>query len=253
MLTLSNLKKIKEVEEMVKSVPGYSNFCFRKFNTSECQPPLSIGSVQLAVRQEVLADPNGTLSVMLQAELGAERGSGLYPSDEDFIEIAKQLPLISSYYSSPLFGSGHDVTWFFDEHFVEGTSETCVAMRSAFVFALPLEGYDSPSDRRSEQVAAYARFASQFRDMLNAAGGNELRVLHAGGEITEQEIKDIVKGDLLYAVGSLIVALLVILLHTRSVWITATAVLGLALSFPTSYFVFRVVCGVRYITFMCAA
>ena len=54
----------------------------------------------------------------------------------------------------------------------------------------------------------------------------DTRVLHAGGQITEAEIQDIVLSDLKFIGGALVAVFAVLLLHTQSLWITTNAVIG---------------------------
>ena len=134
-----------------------------------------------------------------------------------------------------VFGVGHEPGWFFDKWYATGVdanadaSDTskipsrrshggsnatggasrepapaphAVALRSGFEFALPLAGYATADDRRDAQEAAYRAFARRFTQLFapdgavcadaRAAG---LRVLHAGGGISEDEAAALVLGD----------------------------------------------------------
>eukprot|EP00976_Prorocentrum_cordatum_P096244 1190487-Prorocentrum_minimum.AAC.2 len=66
--------------------------------------------------------------------------------------------------------------------------------------------------------------------MRPCVGGAGLRVLHAGGQLTEGEVKDIVLSDLALAGGSAAAVAFALLYHTRSVWVVANAMLGESLS-----------------------
>jgi hypothetical protein len=75
------------------------------------------------------------------------------------------------------------------------------ALRSGFEFALPLRGYATRDDRRGEQEAKYRAFGAQFTEMLERGGtldaegeSHGMRVLHAGGGISEDEAAALVIG-----------------------------------------------------------
>ena len=177
-----------------------------------------------------------------------------------------------------LFGVGKAPGWFFDKWYAAGagfrdggenngdvgkgsdsdeSSRPCVALRSAFEFALPLGGYDGVDDRRGEQDAAYRRFARQFTDVF-APGGNVareaaavgVRVLHAGGGISEDEAAALVLGDLRFAAAAFALVFACVLAYTRSPWTTFNATLGIALSFPTGFFFFRVATASPFVSFL---
>ena len=71
-----------------------------------------------------------------------------------------------------------------------------MALRSGFEFALPLAGFDSGEDRRGQQDAKYRAWAHQFSAMLGEGERRHgLRVLHAGGGISEDEATALVLGE----------------------------------------------------------
>ena len=90
-----------------------------------------------------------------------------------------------------MFHIGHEPGWFFDKWYATGHGDgisggnaapgspseqsevsvkAAVALRSGFEFALPLAGYATSEDRRSEQEAKYRAFGAQFTEMLKKGG-----------------------------------------------------------------------------------
>lgn len=137
------------------------------------------------------------------------------------------------------------------------TGGGAIALRSGFEFALPLEGYANGDDRKDEQDAKYRAFGAQFTDMLREDGaiareGKSLgvRVLHAGGGISEDEATALVLSDLRFATAAFALVFACVIGYTRSLWTTVNALLGIALSFPTAFFFFRLLSASPFVSFL---
>ena len=184
-----------------------------------------------------------------------------------------------------VFGVGHEPGWFFDKWYATGvdanadasdtskipsrrshggSNATGGASRanrlrlpppsrgSRFEFALPLAGYATADDRRDAQEAAYRAFARRFTQLFapdgavcadaRAAG---LRVLHAGGGISEGEAAALVLGDLAFATVAFALVFACMVAYSRSLWFSTHAVLGVALAFPSAFFFWRVASASR--------
>ena len=189
-----------------------------------------------------------------------------------------------------VFGVGHEPGWFFDKWYATGVdanadaSDTskipsrrshggsnatggasrepapaphAVALRSGFEFALPLTGYATADDRRDAQEAAYRAFARRFTQLFapdgavcadaRAAG---LRVLHAGGGISEDEAAALVLGDLAFATVAFALVFACMVAYSRSLWFSTHAVLGVALAFPSAFFFWRVASASPFVSFL---
>ena len=189
-----------------------------------------------------------------------------------------------------VFGVGHEPGWFFDKWYATGVdanadaSDTskipsrrshggsnatggasrepapaphAVALRSGFEFALPLAGYATADDRRDAQEAAYRAFARRFTQLFapdgavcadaRAAG---LRVLHAGGGISEDEAAALVLGDLAFATVAFALVFACMVAYSRSLWFSTHAVLGVALAFPSAFFFWRVASASPFVSFL---
>ena len=185
-----------------------------------------------------------------------------------------------------VFRIGHEPGWFFDRFYATGvaaegggspetaetseTSETAgtaeppsgspphaVALRSGFEFALPLAGYATARDRADEQDRAYRRWARQYTSMFKPGGYWDaegarvgVRVLHAGGGVSEDEAAALVLGDLKFAAGAFALVFVCVLAYVRSWWTAANAVLGVALAFPSAFFFARVAADSPFVSFL---
>ena len=178
-----------------------------------------------------------------------------------------------------VFRIGHEPGWFFDRFYATGvaaegggspetaenagSAETAespphaVALRSGFEFALPLAGYATARDRADEQDRAYRRWARQYTSMFKPGGYWDaegarvgVRVLHAGGGVSEDEAAALVLGDLKFAAGAFALVFVCVLAYVRSWWTAANAVLGVALAFPSAFFFARVAADSPFVSFL---
>ena len=138
-----------------------------------------------------------------------------------------------------------------------GSPPHAVALRSGFEFALPLAGYATARDRADEQDRAYRRWARQYTSMFKPGGYWDaegarvgVRVLHAGGGVSEDEAAALVLGDLKFAAGAFALVFVCVLAYVRSWWTAANAVLGVALAFPSAFFFARVAAESPFVSFL---
>jgi hypothetical protein len=158
LLQQEHVDHIRQVEDAVASAPHYADFCGVEEDDGNatvakttCRPPLSLLAVAQALQSEAHAHPNGdaaTALALAAAMTGGDNASGNASSsssssvsDAALLSLARSLPSLDQYVGDQkLFGSQHDVRWFFDQAFLERRAPICTSLRSAFVFALPLEG-----------------------------------------------------------------------------------------------------------------
>ena len=172
-----------------------------------------------------------------------------------------------------VFRLGHEPGWFFDRFYATGvadgggdeTDQTdtpeapphAVALRSGFEFALPLAGFATARDRPDEQDRAYRRWARRYTSMFAPGGYWDVegakagvRVLHAGGGVSEDEAAALVLGDLKFAAGAFALVFVCVLAYVRSWWTATNAVLGVALAFPSAFFFARVAADSPFVSFL---
>ena len=169
-----------------------------------------------------------------------------------------------------VFRIGHEPGWFFDRFYATGVADSgsggtdttdtpphAVALRSAFEFALPLVGYATARDRLDEQDRAYRRWVRRYTSMFAPGGYWDIegakagvRVLHAGGGVSEDEATALVLGDLNFAAGAFALVFVCVLAYVRSWWTATNAVLGVALAFPSAFFFVRVTADSPFVSFL---
>jgi hypothetical protein len=125
------------------------------------------------------------------------------------------------------------------------------ATHTVLRFGLPLEGYSSPDNRRKEHEAEAGAFSvwmvsevlAKERAAMKEAGG-PLETLYFGGSaIFESMVQENLRGDAMFAVGSIVFVLLYLWFHTMSLFLAALGMLHIVLSFPVSFFFLQ--CGLR--------
>jgi hypothetical protein len=85
---------------------------------------------------------------------------------------------------------------------------------------------------------------------MDEAGG-PLEILYfGGGAIFESMVQDSLRGDAMFALGSIVFVLLYLWFHTSSFFLASLGMLHIVLSFPVSYFWLRIVFGIRYFDMM---
>jgi hypothetical protein len=170
LLQQEHVDHIRAVENAVASAPHYADFCGLDDDdedddelvaTTTCRPPLSLLSVATALQSDAREHPDGEAAMalaMAAAMTGGDTAPGTNASsssssssvsDAALLSLARSLPSLDQYVGTEqkLFSSQHDVTWFFDQAFLERRASVCTSLRSAFVFALPLEGCERAARR----------------------------------------------------------------------------------------------------------
>ena len=255
----------------------------------QCVPAMSLMSFEGMIRRwfiELVDAGSGAANSTAGAEAVERRleavgfdpaqasamAEALAASGWDTAEAYAEMPLTellalvpSGALTRDFFHIGHEPGWFFDKWYATGESDgsssgegvRAVALRSGFEFALPLAGYATNHDRQWEQDRKYRKWAEQFTRMLADGGeidrGAEkvgLRVLHAGGGISEDEAAALVLGDLLWCTAAFALVTACLFAYSRKLWWTVNAIVGISLSFPVAFFFFRAASASPYVSFL---
>ncbi|KAK3260523.1 Patched domain-containing protein [Cymbomonas tetramitiformis] len=137
------------------------------------------------------------------------------------------------------------VYYYTDETF-DPVTGTATHLRSDFLFSKPVSGYANEDDRSSSQAAEYETWVTGLHSMLRDASDDLVIVTYGGPYITEYEVLLALKKDIILCLvgfGSIFVYML---LHTRSLFLTAAGMFEISISFPTAYFFHRVAMGIEY-------
>eukprot|EP00164_Ancoracysta_twista_P000387 GFYU01000528.1.p1 GENE.GFYU01000528.1~~GFYU01000528.1.p1 ORF type:complete len:1022 (-),score=314.10 GFYU01000528.1:296-3361(-) len=130
--------------------------------------------------------------------------------------------------------------------------------RAKFVFGLPFFGFkntDNPNPtsfgaaqglrvslEQHEQLTDWLEEEKWRSDMKGAS----ISTYYRGTGITSAEFTELILTDSLLAIGSLAFIFIYACFHTRSLWATGMGLLGVLLSFPVAYFIYRIILAQRY-------
>eukprot|EP01122_Echinamoeba_exundans_P017937 TRINITY_DN987_c1_g1_i2.p1 TRINITY_DN987_c1_g1~~TRINITY_DN987_c1_g1_i2.p1 ORF type:complete len:785 (-),score=130.02 TRINITY_DN987_c1_g1_i2:1098-3452(-) len=145
-------------------------------------------------------------------------------------------------------------SWFFDRNFSMWRQRSQV-LRSLFVFGGPLPGFNSTEGLELElQRDILFKWLMPLANQWKDNSTDELRIMYHGTRVTEAEVDEVIKFDVLFAVASLVVVAIWMWLHMRSVILTAAGMFHILLSIPAGYFVIRIIFQDKYLgILMCMA
>ena len=82
---------------------------------------------------------------------------------------------------------------------------------------------------------------STYHKLLPSLSTERVRVLHEATALTDWEIDRIIFSDVSYAIGSLVMVLLLMWVHSGSFLLSAGGLVHILLSIPSAYFVIRII------------
>ena len=168
--------------------------------------------------------------------------------------VAQIAPLVpSNALERTVGGADHPVGWLFDSKFVAagaGKHRQLSALRTAFSFGFPLEGYASYWDRTREQRADYYAFVKSYTPYFERLETEHVAVMHAGQGITQDEVERIIYQDVAKAGLAFALVALCLLLHTRNPWLVANGMFGIVASLPITYLLCHDLLGFRQVNFL---
>ncbi|XP_061422356.1 protein dispatched homolog 3 [Lethenteron reissneri] len=260
MLTEERLQVVRDTEALVRSWPGFSDFCWRPPETRR-DPALRDGGggggddglplpASSERRSHTLLGPGTTAATAAPpCAPPASISTFLFPSASGgkvwFDGQGRQLADING--SLRLALSHPQSYWFADETFGPERLRSAV-LRSQVHFGAPLRGFGRAGERPREQRERFRRFVTTYARALAHAPSSKVRVLYGGYDLFDQEVRDTFWGDMrLAAASGACVALLVCALTQGSLLLTFFGLATIVLSCLVCLFLHHVVLGVRYL------
>ena len=224
-LTVANIRKIADFEDSILKGEEYEKFCLKQKGTESCAPPQSAIPFLRSAR-----------------------------TDQELRELVRRF--LTTHKDGRLTDIENDAKWFFDAATTSKNLTTSFAMRTTIRFGLPLETYLNRADRRTEQLEAIKPYlkgvqtkALAFHQELKRNGGmNGMQMFYRLEATFWDEILRILYSDLSCIVGSICCVLLILSLHTRSIFLGFMGLVQVLLAFPVCFFVYRVVFQIRKLT-----
>ena len=226
-LTASHLNQARRLENDLMRTPKYSKFCWQGLTGSDsyfngCQPPNSIVPFFFDRINDGGTEGERTFHNVLQV-------------------------------SSRIAGDGAYA--YVDKSFDSETG-TAAGLRSDFLFSAPVPGFTSPDTDKPAQASVYRGWvgAEIFPVLKKQASlakkvDDQIDVIFGGEELTEFEILLELRNEVAF-VGIGIAAVLVYMtVHMDySLFLTASGLFEIFVSFPASYFFYRVVMNVPFVS-----
>jgi PERQ amino acid-rich with GYF domain-containing protein len=226
-LQVEPLEQIHEIYRSAMKFPGYTDYCELNFNYWASVP---VGACALPQ----------SLIPFLFPSINNKTGTGSLTGDSDHIVDLK---------SSILAALSYNIYYFTDSSL---TKDNLVSktFRIEFDFGVPLKGFKSATDRIDEQEALYTKFASKLVsvfDRVNEEDKYSFKVYYGGDALTQYQIEQAIYRDAFLAIGSLLLILVLMRFHMGSFFLATAGLLQIIISFPATYFIYRVILQVEYV------
>jgi hypothetical protein len=201
------LQQIREIVDGIPKLPGYEDYCH--LVDGKCAAPLWIGQ-------------------------------WLYPNASEGLQEDPEVTLAALYDAYP-----GTVGTFVDRNFQEYYYESIVT-RAFFSFGAPLPGFTNSDDPDDAQEKIFTDWAVEnLVPYLEDKSTEEMSVVFVGSGVTMALINEVIVQDASFAGGAVVLVALLMLWHTNSLFLTVSASYHILMSFPATYFVFRVVFGLK--------
>ena len=216
LLRPSLLNQITALEKALVNEPSYGQFCFRGPSVNKvmmasepCAPVISIPSI-IEIAAEELDLTNVSISIP----------DALTYLSMDPDNIKKRIH-----------GMSKPIGWFFSSDLQTSPPQFSSVMRAQVLYSVPRN--------QSDSLGKYLIHLK--RTLLEPANQQGLTVLYSSEFLVTQEVKDLLGRDIALVGLSVVVALVVIGLHTRSPFMGVVGTTSILLSFPLAYFLYSAV------------
>ena len=132
---------------------------------------------------------------------------------------------------------------FFERDFEDSDPAESRLLLTRFNFGLPIPGYSSASDRRSEQEKKVKAFMTGFEAILSADSVKGVRLVYEGGDMLLEQLNAALWSDAMYAVGSLVFVFVVVLIYSRSFFLSVFGMVQIVLCFIPAMYIHRLFNG----------
>lgn len=249
MLTVANLKQVKELEDYIVNQADFPKLCRRAANQTTCKAANSVvmpcrlhPTQQNCIHKK--SQPVGLVDCQNQ-------GGCLQRSQWTLNETFANLKLKD--YSTATYQQDWPETSFLSlvsASFGSG-SQVAGASRSSFEFGFPLEGFDTAEDRPLEQkVKVEEFFTKMFTEKLfsynsdNADGG--FNVGFSGGNLFSLSFMTTLQGDAMYLVLAFVAVFLYVMFMTGSLFLAVVSLIQIFACFFSGFHMYRLLFGNPY-------
>eukprot|EP00930_Biecheleria_cincta_P089969 TRINITY_DN7930_c0_g1_i1.p1 TRINITY_DN7930_c0_g1~~TRINITY_DN7930_c0_g1_i1.p1 ORF type:complete len:2754 (-),score=377.10 TRINITY_DN7930_c0_g1_i1:392-8065(-) len=223
------LNEIRHFEGVIKAFDGYTSHCIRPADVDDCKLADSVINMFFCVAES----SNGT------AKLSYDGKGELRNISATLRQLAKD-----------------DIPWWTDSYF-SAANLTSQFTQSTFHGGVPLEGFPTTWTDSLEQARIHRQFLLKlYEEVLSPVdtGRSQLlkykhiKISWYEPDIWDHEVRQCLLHDVLWCSGTFVMVFVLIILQLESLFLTLLGVLGVLLSFSTSYYFHYVVMGYRMLS-----
>jgi protein dispatched 1 len=141
--------------------------------------------------------------------------------------------------------------WFVENAFAASNRSKYV--RAEWNFGLPVSGYDTPTEKLQKQNSVVKSHIIDLKEWVEkevksggGAGNDGVSLLYDFSGLGGYSAMKQLAADGSWAGGSILFVLMVMTIHTRSVAIACCGMLQILMSFPVTYFFYRIVLSIEH-------
>ncbi|KAJ5066146.1 sterol-sensing domain [Anaeramoeba ignava] len=211
LLTEKYLKKLYNYEKEIFGNSKYNQYCLKEVNNTECTAPWSVITYFF---------PNGTLVDDIEATALEILNNSV---DSDFL---------------------------CDKNFNSGNLKSKY-LRSSYDFGLPLAGYENRKDRYDSQEEKFNDWiVGIVPDATKDHKTDSFQIFYLGDGVTDAYVNYLILRDGSLIFASIIMVFIYTWFHTKSLFLTAMGIFHILMSFPLSYFIYRILIGEKYFSML---
>ena len=241
-LTEKGIADVRNIEQRFLNATGYSDRCLLEFKDYRTLPggyyPIPTNE------QRVQCLPPQSATNLFYPTLNASETRhyamyDLYDMNGNGTSLY-HIPDITN-----LMAQGGSYSWFVSRNFTVW-NQTSSVLRTQFSFGAPVAP-NTDLKNLDAQKEAFANWIITFSDQFSEWSTDHVRLLWQGTSITSWEITQLIKRDSLFCIGSVILVLVWMIFHFRSVTLALVGMLNLLASVPVGHFVVHIIMGNKYL------
>lgn len=241
-LTQAGLADVRSIEQRFLNATGYNDRCQLEFKDYRTLPT---GLYPIpASEQRVQCLPPSSATNYFYPTLNASESRHYSMYDiYDMNGNGSSLYHISDV--TNMMAQGGSYAWFVSRNFTVW-NQTSSVLRTQFSFGAPVAP-NNDLNNLDEQKEAFAAWIITFSKQFSSWSTSNVRLLWQGTSITSWEITELIKRDSLFCIGSVLLVLVWMIFHFRSVTLALVGMLNLLACIPVGHFVTHIIMGNKYL------
>lgn len=242
LLTAKGIEDVRSIEQRFLKSAGYESRCLLEYKDYRSLP-LGFTTIPEADRKVQCAPPKSATNLFYPTLNASEtRHYSLYDI-YDLNGNGSTMYSISDVTSLMAQGSGY--SWFVSRNFTVW-NQTSSVLRTQFTFGAPVSPSTDLNDLE-KQREAFGAWIITFSEKFATWSTSNVRLLWQGTSITSWEMTALIKRDSLFCIGSVLLVLIWMIFHFRSVVLAFIGMLNILGSIPVGHFVTHIIMGNKYL------